>query len=156
MTSMNSLAQLTPGHTGAIADLASLPVPPSTLRNAILECAAGVARSDGLQAVDISSVAETVGISANHAFSHFSSTSILIDALWDEMIDGLDMRTPDDHFPHATLPSREPRTVAGYREPTIAEMMRDPLIALMNEADRIDVRQFAQLMESAARVLLRK
>jgi hypothetical protein len=35
-------------------------------------------------------------------------------------------------------------------------MIRDPLIALMNEADRIDVRQFAQLMESAARVLLRK
>jgi hypothetical protein len=36
---------------------------------------------------------------------------------------------------------------------TLAEVLSDPLIDLLNAADKVDQRQFAQMMESAARVL---
>jgi hypothetical protein len=36
---------------------------------------------------------------------------------------------------------------------TIAQAIADPMIALLNEADRVAEGSFAQLLESAARVL---
>jgi hypothetical protein len=36
---------------------------------------------------------------------------------------------------------------------SVPEILIDPLISQLNEADGIDVRSFAQLLESAARVL---
>ena len=46
------------------------------------------------------------------------------------------------------LPSR-PRLA----ELTLVEVIFDPLIAMMNEADQVDARSFAQLLQSASRVL---
>jgi len=152
MSSLDAVAPLTSGSTNVSTYARSSSTAPSRLRNAILACAAGVARCDGLYAVDISSVAHSVGISAKRALSHFPSTSNLIDALWDEMIEGLELSSSGDDYPVA-ITAPDLRLTVTFREPTIAEMVRDPLINLMNEADCINERQFAQLLESAARVL---
>jgi len=40
-----------------------------------------------------------------------------------------------------------------YAELTLAEAISDPMIALINQADEVDVRSFAQLLQSASRVL---
>ena len=38
-------------------------------------------------------------------------------------------------------------------EPTIQQMLIDPLIAQVNQADGVNDRSFAQLLQSAARIL---
>jgi hypothetical protein len=38
-------------------------------------------------------------------------------------------------------------------EMTLTEIIADPMIALLNAADKVDDRQFAQMMQSASRVL---
>lgn len=43
-----------------------------------------------------------------------------------------------------------------FKELTISEAVSDPLIALMNHADNVSNREFAQMLESAARVLLKQ
>jgi hypothetical protein len=39
---------------------------------------------------------------------------------------------------------------------TIAQVISDPLIAMLNDADGINTKQFSQLLESASRVLFPK
>jgi len=43
-----------------------------------------------------------------------------------------------------------------FSELTLNEIIDDPLIALLNESDKIDCRSFAQLLHSAARVSRRQ
>lgn len=42
------------------------------------------------------------------------------------------------------------------RLPTLQDLIDDPLIAMVNAADNVNQRQFAQLIESAARVFERQ
>jgi hypothetical protein len=55
-------------------------------------------------------------------------------------------------FPFNTK-SSEQRGIPMTTEMTLTEVIADPMIAQLNSADKIDPRQFAQLMQSASRVL---
>ena len=65
----------------------------------------------------------------------------------------LQLSYPSHSAPNTlTATVSKPRNANMAREMTMSEALSDPLIALVNKADGIDHRSFAQLLESASRV----
>ena len=73
-----------------------------------------------------------------------------------ELVLHLDLKVPllAEEQPTAALPFSSPLTrKLLFPELTLIDVMSDPMIALINRADRVDARSFTQLLESASRVL---
>jgi len=134
------------------------------LRSVLLTEAANIACRDGINAVALDHVADTVGTTPSVARCVYADDRTLIDALWEEMAHQLEMRLLDHRQASAveeSLSSTEFTTARfmleyrceDFREMTIQDVVNDPLILLLSEADGVNSRAFAQLLESASRVL---
>jgi len=137
------------------------------LNSVLLTEAANIACRDGIHAVTLDHVVETVGACSSATRCVYVDDSALVDALWDELANQLERRLGDHcevNAAKAGLPACEfvtPRLLVecqseDFRELTVHDAITDPLISLLNEADGVNSRAFAQLLESAARVLAAK
>jgi AcrR family transcriptional regulator len=67
------------------------PKDPERIRQALLNCAATIAANQGLPAITISGVCLAAGVTKGALFHHFENKQALVDAMFDQSLEQLDM-----------------------------------------------------------------
>lgn len=141
----------------------------------LLGLAASFAEMNGLGRLNATSLARISGIERRTVVRMFPTRSNLIESVWSHQVQRTRQSTMstkvyavdgeervDDASSAAQRQAQVKETAFAGRdevvlpaELTLEEFLKDPLIELMNRADCVSWRSYAQLMQSAARVLAR-
>jgi hypothetical protein len=134
------------------------------MRSALLASAAEISSATGMLVTGVHEVAGAVDTTGHVNEKDFSACPAMVDNVLDRPTAESYQRLPapetEDRDASADRSLNGSRSPYGLSEPTyefveltIDEAACDPLIALLNEADRVNGRAFEQLLRSAARVL---